>query len=294
MMLLARPIAIYAFSLVSSLSFRNQTFSTRMLFSVIVPVLSVQITVVQPSVSIAFSFLTRALRLAMRWLPAARVNVTVGISPSGTSATMVPMANSMFCQTVLPISRPKIKKTAPILSAIRLIVLEPFSISCSSGLKVLLIPVVNRDTRPNWVLLPVAKTTPCPLPASTSVPEYTMLSASKSVPAAEGWAVLVKTSDSPVRVALLTFRSCVSTRRRSAGTLSPSCRITTSPSTSKSTGTSVISPARSAFACSGSRLSSASVAFSARYSWTKLKVPLIKIIATIAQPSVDMFSPGWK
>ncbi len=55
-----------------------------------VPVLSVQMTVVQPSVSTDESFLMSAWRSAMRWTPIASDSVTVGSSPSGTSATMMP------------------------------------------------------------------------------------------------------------------------------------------------------------------------------------------------------------
>ena len=63
-------------------------------FLVSVPVLSVQMTVVQPSVSTEESFLMSALRPAMRWTPMASDRVTVGSRPSGTMATMMPTAKT--------------------------------------------------------------------------------------------------------------------------------------------------------------------------------------------------------
>ncbi len=60
--------------------------------SVSVPVLSVQITSVEPSVSTAVSRLTSARRRAMRRTPTASASVIVGSSPSGTLATISPIA----------------------------------------------------------------------------------------------------------------------------------------------------------------------------------------------------------
>ena len=70
----------------------SQMSRTVISFWVSVPVLSVQMTVVQPSVSTAERRLISALRLAMRCTPMARDSVTVGSSPSGTKATIMPMA----------------------------------------------------------------------------------------------------------------------------------------------------------------------------------------------------------
>ena len=73
-----------------------------MRFCVSVPVLSQQITVVEPSVSTAGRWRTRALRRAMRCVAIASESVTVGASPSGTFATMMPIANRKFCQNGSP------------------------------------------------------------------------------------------------------------------------------------------------------------------------------------------------
>ncbi len=73
-----------------------------MRFCVSVPVLSQQIVVVEPSVSTAGRWRTSALRLAMRCVAMASESVTVGSRPSGTLATMMPMANSRFAQIGKP------------------------------------------------------------------------------------------------------------------------------------------------------------------------------------------------
>ena len=61
--------------------------ATRIRFSVSVPVLSVQITDVSPSVSIAASRRTIAPRCAIARAPRASAAVTVAANPSGTAAT---------------------------------------------------------------------------------------------------------------------------------------------------------------------------------------------------------------
>ena len=70
-----------------------QTSTTAISLRVSVPVLSVQMNVVEPSVSTASRRRTSACRRAMRCAPMASDSVTVGSSPSGTSATVTPIAN---------------------------------------------------------------------------------------------------------------------------------------------------------------------------------------------------------
>lgn len=70
----------------------TRSFSN-MRFSVSVPVLSVQMTSAEPSVSTAGRWRISTLRAAIRCAPKASDNVTVGSRPSGTLATMIPMAN---------------------------------------------------------------------------------------------------------------------------------------------------------------------------------------------------------
>ena len=73
-------------------------------FSVSVPVLSVQITVVSPSVSTDDRRRTSALRFAIRCVASASESVTVGSSPSGTSATVTPIANTNRSVRPIPAS----------------------------------------------------------------------------------------------------------------------------------------------------------------------------------------------
>ena len=84
-----------------------------MRFCVRVPVLSLQMTVVDPSVSTEGRWRTSALRRAMRWVAIASDRVTVGSSPSGTLATMMPMAKMALSQNGRPMARPMPKKTRP-------------------------------------------------------------------------------------------------------------------------------------------------------------------------------------
>ena len=67
---------------------------TSIRFSVSVPVLSVQITFVEPSVSTALSRLTTAPRPTSSRTPTARASVITGNSPSGTLPTSSPTANT--------------------------------------------------------------------------------------------------------------------------------------------------------------------------------------------------------
>ncbi len=80
----------------------SQTSRTVIWFAVSVPVLSVQMTVVEPSVSTLESFLTSTLRLAMRCAATESAIVSVGSSPSGTLATMMPMAKTTAASVSMP------------------------------------------------------------------------------------------------------------------------------------------------------------------------------------------------
>jgi hypothetical protein len=82
-------------------------------FSVRVPVLSVQMTVADPSVSTAGRCRTTVCRLAIRFDAMAMASVTVGSSPSGTLATMMPMANTKLCQNDRLSTCPITKQSAP-------------------------------------------------------------------------------------------------------------------------------------------------------------------------------------
>ena len=82
-----------------------QSARTARRFSVSVPVLSVQMTSIAPSVSTAERRRTSARRRAIRCAFTASVIVMAGRSPSGTFATAIPMANTAASK--LPPPRPR-------------------------------------------------------------------------------------------------------------------------------------------------------------------------------------------
>ena len=86
---------------------------TRILFWVRVPVLSVQMTEVEPRVSTADSRLTSAPRRAISRTPTASASVIVGSSPSGTFATSSPMAKLTAAPTLSPAARPMGRNAMP-------------------------------------------------------------------------------------------------------------------------------------------------------------------------------------
>ncbi|KAF5053643.1 hypothetical protein DSECCO2_396270 [anaerobic digester metagenome] len=73
---------------------------TAILFWVRVPVLSVHITVVDPRVSTDSSCFIRASLEAILLDARLRARVTVGKSPSGTLATMIPMAKIRLARKI--------------------------------------------------------------------------------------------------------------------------------------------------------------------------------------------------
>ena len=98
-----------------------QTVVTRIRFSVSVPVLSVQITAVEPRVSTADSRLTRAPRRAISRTPTASASVMVGSRPSGTLATSSPMAKLAAAAMLSPAPSPMGRNAIPAPTATRAI-----------------------------------------------------------------------------------------------------------------------------------------------------------------------------
>ena len=78
-----RPVIEYSFP-------ENQTFWTVISFLVSVPVLSVEITLVDPRVSTEESFFTTAFFLANRFTPLVRATVICMGRAWGTTATAIP------------------------------------------------------------------------------------------------------------------------------------------------------------------------------------------------------------
>ena len=118
--------------------------------------------------------------------------------------------------------------------------------------------------------MPVATTTPLPLPYVTVPVEYAMLilSPSAAFSPTTAAASLSTGTDSPVSAASSIFRDAELISLRSAGTTSPASSRTMSPRTSSSVGITFLSPPRITFAYGLLLLFSASRAFSALLSCT--------------------------
>ncbi len=144
-----------------------QTRSTVIWFSVRVPVLSVQITVVSPSVSTDESRRTSALRFAIRCVARASDSVTVGSRPSGTSATVTPIANTKRSPRLIPANPATTRKSAPMQIARTATIRVRRSSSRSSGLRSRLVCCASSAIRPSRVPMPVAVTSPSPVPEVT-------------------------------------------------------------------------------------------------------------------------------
>ncbi len=275
--------------LTSSVCPDTQTKRAVIRFCVSVPVLSVQITVVAPSVSTEDSRFTRHRWRAMRCTPSASARVSVGSSPSGTLATITPRANKNPSATgSTPAVTPSTKNPTPKETARTVTIRVTRPISRWRGLGSSTTAWVRWAIVPISVRMPVARTTRRPLPATTPVPANTSSCRSGRGTLARLFptAASLKTGfGSPVS-ALWSTRSPAADRSwPSAGTWSPSSSRTRSPGTSAVADRRISPPSRSAVISRGSISWSASTARSARYSWKKLNTPLTTITAKMAQPS---------
>mmetsp|Transcript_12652 Transcript_12652/g.39927 ORF Transcript_12652/g.39927 Transcript_12652/m.39927 type:complete len:247 (+) Transcript_12652:2351-3091(+) len=146
-----------------------QQCCTVMRFWVSVPVLSEAITVVEPRVSTASRFLTSTFLACMRLAVRARDTVTVARRPSGTLATMMPMANTTFLMMGVPMTTPMIKKTTPRVMATAEIRVMNFLISLAMGESSLVVSVARPAIWPITVRSPLPTTQPRAWPACTMV-----------------------------------------------------------------------------------------------------------------------------
>jgi hypothetical protein len=167
--------------------------TTAMRFCVSVPVLSVQITVAQPSASTLGRWRMSTLRFAMRCDAIASARVTVGSSPSGTFATRMPMPNRKLCQNGIPQGgAEQEEQVTPSADATIASVRETRTISRWSGESAGPVLCVRCAILPSSVVMPVAVTTARPWPATTEVPAKIMLARVRRCPARRGLASAVR------------------------------------------------------------------------------------------------------
>ena len=96
-------------------------------------------------------------------------------------------------------------------------------------------------------------------------------------------------TDSPVKDASSALSDWLSSRRKSAGTISPASSSTRSPGTSSAAAINFCSPSRRTRAWGEVIFFKASIAFSARPSWTTPRMALIRTMAMMTP--VSIYSP---
>ena len=160
------------------------------------------------------------------------------------------------------------------------------SISRCSGERRRSRPPSAAEMRPNSVVRPVATTTPSPRPLTTAVPAYAReWQSASAAPAGSGSVEAASGSDSPVRTLLSTDSASDRTRRRSAGTTSPTRSSTRSPGTRSRVGTSSTRPPRRTRADGAAASRKASSAFSPRYSVITLDPTIGARMTSTSSPS---------
>ena len=200
--------------------------TTVILFCVNVPVLSVQITLVDPSVSTAGNFLIIACFLAISFVPTANTIVTIDDKASGIAATATAIANInelnirffIFSPSIYPLITWIIK-----MAAANIIIIIPSFLPKSSNFSwsgVCLLPALSNNvaTFPTSVFIPVSVTTKVPLPYTTVAPLKTIFLWSPIPTSSSILSLCFKTaSASPVSIPSTTFRLCASINLPSAG-----------------------------------------------------------------------------
>jgi len=202
-------------------------------FIVSVPVLSVQMKVVEPNVSTASRLRTSTCRSAIRSAPHANESVTVGSSASGTNATVTPIANTNPSDGSLPNNSAIPKKNAPTPTATPAMVRTTWCSPTVSGVTGLAVTVASAAIVANRVAPPVAVTTAAADPSTTNVP------ANSGSFTAPGDGTL-----SPVSNDVSTKKQAALSTTASAGTRSPASTSSTSPTTTSSASTITGRPPR--------------------------------------------------
>src|SRR6185437_10467833 len=248
-------------------------------FSVNVPVLSLLMTVVPPSVSTSDSDLTTALDSTRRRAPEDSMACTNVGRPVGMEAIAVEMHSSTKVVVSWPRTRPKMAITATARKAIVPNTLVMPSSSRCSGERVRLVAVTRPAILPISVAAPVAVTTTAAEPRVTWVFWNTRLVRSPSAISPSGSATrsLAIGALSPVSAASCTSSVAEERILPSAGTTSPASSSTTSPGTSLVDSTSSTRPERRTRAWGTWSWASASTLARAFSSWS---VPMTTLNVT--------------
>ena len=252
-----------------------------MAFIVSVPVLSLLITVVPPSVSTSVSDLTTALASARRCAPDDSISCTNVGRPVGMAEIAVDTHSSTSVSVSWPRAIPKMAMTATAAQArMPKSLVRPSSSRCSGDF-VRFVAVTMSAMWPIWVDAPVATTTTVAEPRVTWVFWKTRFVRSPSAVSPSGSVVasLAIGALSPVSDASWTSNDAEVTMRASAGTRSPASISTTSPGTRPVESTSSTLPDRRTRALGTWSWASASTLAIALRSWF---VPMITLNDTNA------------
>ena len=260
-----------------------------MRFSVSVPVLSVQITSVEPSVSTALRRLTSAPRRASSRTATASASVITGSSPSGTLPSSRPTAKTMLFLGDRP--APKIAtgtNATAIAIAIAAINQATLRTCVSSGLGSSLTRSDNAAMRPSSVRIPVANTTPRACPPVALVPlKSRSCAAIRATLASIRSAERSTGADSPLSVERSTS-TAPEIKRMSAAMRSPSSTSTMSPGTSSTAVISCEVRSRSTRAFCGRNCAKASTARSACICWIRANSAFSAITSSTAMATVSL------
>ena len=221
-------------------------------------------------------------------MPRASAMVATMGNPSGMAATARAMLASIIRTISLPMATPA-KPTRPAKSTVTLTNCAVSRSSLrSSGEASGSAAMTRLVICPSSVAMPVATTTPRPVPRVMAVPLCTIeVRSAMTAFRATGATVLSTGIDSPVRVDSSQQRFAASTRRRSAVTMSPLSSRTMSPGTSASAGTMFTLPPRLTREEREPSQRSASMDLTARSSVTNPMSVLMPSTSRIATASVQ-------